>query len=135
MISTKGRYALRVMLDLAARNPEEWTSLESIASSQQISKKYLEIIVKSLVADGYVQGVRGKGGGYRLMKKPDEILVGDILESAEGGLAPVMCLKDSGYDCIRKEKCLTLPLWEKFDQTVKDFFNGMSLQDLLDGKI
>lgn len=133
MISTRGRYALRVMLDLAGRDPKSWIPLDAIAADQQISKKYLEIIIKSLVRDGFVQGLRGKGGGYRLTRAPRAITVGEILESAEGGLAPVACLKETKTECPRQDNCLTLPMWKKFDQTVRSFFYGMTLQDLLDG--
>lgn len=132
MISTRGRYALRMLLDLSQRDPEKWVSLDSIASSQQISKKYLESIMKILVSDGFVQGLRGKGGGYRLTRAPEEILVGDVLRSAEGGLASVSCLKDPDYKCPRRESCKTLGLWKKFDQLVSDFFDGITLRDLRD---
>lgn len=133
MISTKGRYALRIVLDLAGRDPDSWISLDTLAASQQISKKYLESVIRPLVRDGYIQGTRGKGGGYRLLRSADRIPVGDLLNSAEGGLCPVACLKDPDFVCARKESCLTRPLWKKFDQTIQEFFRGISVQDVLNG--
>lgn len=133
MISTRGRYALRILLDLAQRNPEQWTSLEEIASSQQISKKYLESIVRLLVQDGFLQALRGKHGGYRLTRKPQEYSLQAILETAEGGLEPVACLKPSAAACPRQDFCQTLPLWENFSELITGYFASLSLQDVLDG--
>ena len=131
MISTKGRYALRVMLDLAEQNTEKFIPLEEIANRQDISKKYLEIILKVLVQNGLLKGLRGKGGGYRLTRRPDEYAVGEILELTEGSLAIVSCLQEENNSCARKEYCYTLPMWLKFDKMVHDYFFGITLADLL----
>lgn len=130
MISTKGRYAVRVMIDLAEHTDLKNVPLKDIAERQQISKKYLEAIVKDLVSAGLVKGSSGKGGGYKLIKSPDEYTVGEILESTEGPLASVACIADKTYDCPRKDFCQTLPLWEEFDVMVHDFFFSKKLSDL-----
>ena len=131
MISTKGRYALRVMIDLAEQNPEKFIPLEEIAIRQGISKKYLENILKSLVQQNFLKGLRGKGGGYKLTRKPEEYKVGEILEVTEGTLAVVSCLQADSVPCERKNFCKTLPLWKKFNQITHDFFFGISLKDLV----
>lgn len=130
MISTKGRYALRVMIDLAENDNGSPVPLKDIAERQDISKKYLEIIVKDLVHGNLVSGVSGKGGGYRLSKKPEEISVGEILELTEGTLAGVACLQTDKNSCPRAAKCKTLPLWTEYDNMVHDFFYGKKLSDL-----
>ena len=111
MISTKGRYALRVMLDLAEHGNEGYIPLKDIAKRQAISDKYLESILKSLVKQKMLKGLRGKGGGYQLTRTPAEYSVGEILEVAEGTLAPVACLMDDAEDCPRANQCRTLPMW------------------------
>ena len=131
MISTKGRYALRVLIDLAQHEGKGNIPLKTIAERQDISKKYLEIIIKELVKGGLVTGVSGKGGGYRLSRRPDEYTVGEILELMEGTLAPVACLADKDYDCPRAGICLTLPMWKEYHQMVHDYFYGKNLSDLL----
>ncbi|MCR4657245.1 MAG: Rrf2 family transcriptional regulator [Lachnospiraceae bacterium] len=131
MISTKGRYAVRVMLDLAQNDDGSYIPLKDIAERQEISKKYLEIIVKDMVTGGLVSGVSGKGGGYRLCRKPDEYTVGEILELMEGTLSPVACLSGAIENCPRKSKCLTLPMWAEYDRMAHDFFYGKKLSDLL----
>ena len=131
MISTKGRYALRVMIDLAEHEGEGNIPLKSIADRQDISKKYLEIIVKELVRGGLVAGVSGKGGGYSLRRKPEDYTVGEILDLMEGTLAPVACLADPDYDCPRADFCQTLPMWEEYYHMVHDYFYGKNLSDLL----
>ncbi len=131
MISTKGRYALRVMIDLAQHEGEGNIPLKSIAERQDISKKYLEIIVKELVKGGLVNGVSGKGGGYSLRRKADDYSVGEILELMEGTLAPVACLADKGYECPRADYCLTLPMWKEYHQMIHYYFYGKKLVDLL----
>lgn len=133
MISTKGRYALRVMLDLAEQETEKYIPLKEIASRQEISEKYLEIIVKVLVKEKMLKGASGKGGGYKLTRSPSEYPVGEILELAEGTLAPVSCLTAGAENCNRKGKCKTFPMWKKFDDLVHDFFFGITLEDLLKG--
>ena len=131
MISTKGRYALRVMIDLAQHEGEGNIPLKDIAERQEISKKYLEIIVKELVKGGMLHGVSGKGGGYSLRRKPEEYTVGEILELMEGSLAPVACLADNAEPCPRADTCLTLPMWKEYHQMVHKFFHDRKLSDLL----
>ena len=130
MISTKGRYAVRVMIDLAEHTDQKNVPLKEIAERQQISKKYLEAIVKDLVASGLVKGSSGKGGGYKLVKKPEDYTVGEILEHSEGPLSSVMCIADGNFDCPRKSMCQTLPMWEEFDTMVHDYFYSKKLSDL-----
>ncbi len=130
MISTKGRYALRVMLDIADHESDGLVPLASVAERQGISKKYLEIIVRELVEGGFLRGVSGKGGGYRLTRRPEEYTVGEILERTEGTLASVACLKAGAEPCPRAENCRTLPLWTEFDALVRDFFYAKKLSDL-----
>ena len=130
MISTRGRYAIRVMIDLAEHEDGGWIPLKDIAARQGISKKYLEIIVKDMVTGKLLVGVSGKGGGYRLCRRPDEYTVGEILELMEGTLSPVACLTEKREDCPRKEICQTLPMWEEYDSMVHDFFFSKKLSDL-----
>ena len=130
MISTKGRYALRVMIDLAEQNPEKFIPLEEIAARQGISKKYLEIVLKSLVQQNFLRGLRGKGGGYKLTRKPEEYTVGEILEVTEGTLAVVSCLQSNSAPCERKNFCKTLPMWKEFNRMTREFFFGITLKDL-----
>ena len=132
MISTKGRYALRVMLDLAKNNDGNYVPLKDIAERQEISKKYLEIIVKEMVAGGLIVGASGKGGGYRLLRKPEEYTVGEILELMEGPLNSVSCLADAKFTCPRKGTCQTLPMWTEFDNLVHDYFFSKKLSDLVE---
>ena len=131
MISTKGRYALRIMIDLAQHIDDGKIPLKDIAERQQISKKYLEIIVKDLVTAKLLIGASGKGGGYRLSRAPEDYKIGEILEIMEGSLSSVTCLKEPDYDCPRIDACHTLPLWKEFDVLVHDFFYGKTLKDLL----
>ena len=131
MISTKGRYALRVMLDLAEQPENTYIPLRDIAARQEISEKYLEIVLKSLVKAKLLQGLRGKGGGYQLTRTPEEYPVGEILEIAEGPLSSVSCLLPGTDECPRKKQCRTLPMWSKFDRMVHDFFYDITLADLL----
>ncbi|MBQ9828683.1 MAG: Rrf2 family transcriptional regulator [Lachnospiraceae bacterium] len=132
MISTKGRYALRVMIDLAEHEEDGWIPLKEVADRQEISKKYLEIIVKDLVEGKLVEGVSGRGGGYRLKRKPEDYPVGEIIETMEGSLASVACLSRDADSCPRAAQCKTLPLWEEYDRLTHDFFYGKSLRDLMD---
>ncbi len=131
MISTKGRYALRVMIDLAKQHSDGYIPLKDIAERQGISKKYLEIIVKELVGAKLLIGVSGKGGGYRLARKPEEYSVGEILEVTEGSLAIVACLSKDAEKCPRAENCETLPMWSEYNKMIYDFFNTKKLSDLL----
>lgn len=131
MISTKGRYALRVMIDLAKKETDGFVPLKEIAERQEISKKYLEIIVRELVGASLLVGVSGKGGGYRLARKPEEYTVLEILEVTEGTLAAVACLASDDYSCPRAGKCETLPMWREYDEMIRGFFKGKKLSDLL----
>lgn len=130
-ISTRGRYAIRVMLDLAEHNTGEYIPLMDIAKRQEISEKYLEAIVSTLSKNGYVLALRGKGGGYRLAKSPEEYTVGSILKLAEGSLAPVACLDDEPNQCPRAAECKTLKMWEGLYQMIEDYFDGITLEDLI----
>ena len=134
MISTRGRYALRVMLDLAQNGQNEYIPMKEVAERQELSLKYIERIMPSLVKEGLVEGVHGKGGGYRLAKKPEQYTVGDILRISEGDLSPVSCLECGAEPCSRAENCKTLPMWKKLYETVNEFFNSITLKDLLEGK-
>ena len=131
MISTKGRYALRVMLDLASQPREEYISLKAISERQEVSMKYLESIVANLSKAGILESLRGKSGGYRLNKPADVCSVGDVLRAAEGELSTVNCLEESKGGCNRAGECLTLPLWQKLDQIVSDYLDSVTLEDLL----
>lgn len=131
MITTKGRYALCVLLDLAEHPENEYTPLRDIALRQDISKKYLEIIVKDLVKGGFLTGTSGRGGGYRLCRRPEEYPVGEILEAMEGTLATVACLADGAKPCSQARICKILPMWAEFDSMVHDYFYGKTLADLL----
>ncbi len=131
MISTKGRYALRVMIELARLNRDGYIPLKDIAEKEQISKKYLEIIVKELVSAKLLAGMSGKGGGYRLVRKPEEYSVGEILEVTEGSLAVVACLSPEAETCPRAAQCDTLPMWSELNQMIHDFFFRKKLSELL----
>ena len=135
MISTRGRYAIRVMLDLMQQGAQEGTDvcvpLKDIAERQGISKKYLEIIVKDMVAGGLLIGMSGKGGGYRLCRNPEEVSIGEILDLMEGSMATVSCLAEDAKPCPRAGECRTLPLWEEYDRMTHDFFYSKKLSDLL----
>ena len=131
MISTKARYALRVMIDLAEHQDAGYIPLKDIAARQEISEKYLEIIIKILVKGKMLKGLRGKGGGYILTREPSEYIVGDIIELTEGPLAPVACLQPDAEVCNRKDICVTLPLWEKYYTLVHDCFFHITLEDVI----
>ena len=131
MISTRGRYAIRVMIDLAEHDNGSDIPLKDIAARQEISKKYLEIIVKDMVAGRLLTGASGKGGGYKLCRKPEEYPVGEIIELMEGSLASVACLEKGAQLCPRAAACETLPLWAEYDKLTHDFFYGKRLSDLV----
>ena len=130
MVSTRGRYALRVMIDLSKQDREAYIPLKDIAERQEISEKYLESIVKSLTKAGLLEGLRGKGGGYKLTRPADEYTVYEILVLTEGGLAPVSCLECSGKSCDRASECPTLPMWRELDKMIRDYFEGITLSQL-----
>ena len=132
IVSTKGRYALRVMVCLARKSSEAYIPLREIAEEEEISQKYLEAIMTILSKAGMVDAVHGKGGGYRLNRKPEEYTVGSILELTEGNLASASCTVRGGTACARAACCRELPMWEKLDQMIHSFFAGITLADLLD---
>ena len=134
-ISTKGRYALRVMLDLAVNNTGEYIALKDVASRQGITVKYLEQVINLLKKAGYVISYRGNNGGYKLAKAPSEYKVGDILRVAEGSLAPVACLDSGTVVCDRASICPTLKFWVGLDKAVSDYVDSYTLQMLLDEQI
>ena len=137
LVSTKGRYALRVMLELAQIQPDTYMPLPLIAQRQGISEKYLESIIAVLSKAGLVDGLRGKGGGYRLTRPTADYSVGEILRLTEGSLAPVTCLEGAENPCPRAGECTTLPMWQKLDDLINTYLDGVSLSDLLsqtDGK-
>ena len=131
MISTRGRYAIRIMLDLAEHDTGSYIPLKDIAARENLSKKYLEIIVRDMVSGGLLSGASGKGGGYKLCRKPEEYSVGEILELMEGTLSSVACLAEGKNECPRQDVCETLPLWTEYDKMVHDFFYGKKLSDLM----
>ncbi len=133
MISTKGRYALRVLADMASSREEGFVPLKDIADRQGISEKYLESIVSALVRGGILSGLRGKGGGYRLAAAPEEINVGAVLRLTEGSLAPVACLEE-GEGCERRDRCPTIALWRGLDRVVGEYLDGFTLADLVKDK-
>ena len=130
MVSTKGRYALRVMIDLAENNKGEYIPLKDIAKRQDISQKYLESIMVILSKAGLVDGRHGKGGGYKLNRTAYEYTVGEILRLTENGLVPVSCLKEERNTCERIAECRTLPMWESLNKLINDFFDDITLADL-----
>ena len=131
LVSTKGRYALRVMVDLAEHADGGYLAMREVAKRQEISLKYLERILPLLVDKGLVEGLRGKGGGYRLTREPSEYTVGEILRATEGDLAPVACLEEGAAPCPRCEDCRTLPFWRELNTLVSSFLDSKTLEDLM----
>ncbi len=131
MISTRGRYALRVLIDLAEHDGDGYIPMKEIANRQGISLKYLEQIIPALSKNGFLEGVHGKGGGYRLMKSPRDCRVGDVLRLTEGDLAPVSCLKCDAEPCERSHICRTYPMWTEFYSIVNNYFDGITLADIM----
>lgn len=132
LISTKGRYALRVMIEIASHEKDEVVPLITIAEKQDISEKYLESILVVLSKAGIIEGIRGKGGGYRLTRDPKDYSVGEILRLTEKSLAPVSCLDCKPNKCERAANCKTLPMWEKLDTIICNYLDSVSLADLID---
>lgn len=130
MISTKGRYALRVMIELAAREGQGYVALKDVARRQEISEKYLEAIMKKLVMEGLVSGVRGKGGGYQLARSAEECTVGEILRATENNLTPVSCQGLGEAGCPRGERCPTLPMWQELNGLIQNYFDRTTLAHL-----
>lgn len=132
LISTKGRYALRVMLELSDHGRDEYVPISVIAKKQEISEKYLESILVVLSKAGAIDALRGKGGGYRLNRDPKDYTIGGILRLVEGSLAPVTCLDCKPNGCARTVECRTLPLWEKLYALIENYLDGVTLADLSD---
>ena len=133
-ISTKGRYALRMLLDLADNQKDGYVALKDIAARQNISKKYLEQIIPILNRSDILKASRGFQGGYRLAKSPDRYTVAEILRMTEGGLAPVACLEHVPMECDRSADCITLPVWQGLYRVINEYLEGITLQDILDAR-
>ena len=131
MVSTRGRYALRVMADMAENMSRGYVAMKEIAARQEISLKYLEKILPDLVEAGFVEGMHGRNGGYRLTRKPEDYTVGEILRAAEGDLAPVACLCDDAPVCERSQNCRTRPLWEGLNAAIGAYLDGIKLSELV----
>ena len=131
LISTKGRYALRVLIDMAEHQPDAYLPLKEIARRQDISEKYLESIVKALVRGGMLTGLRGKGGGYRLSRPPEQYTVGAVLRLTEGSLSPVSCLEAEAPPCARAARCRTLAMWQGLDQVIREYLDQFTIADLM----
>ena len=131
LISTKGRYALRILVDMAEHQREGYITLQEIAQRQDISEKYLESIVRALVKGGVVTGQRGKGGGYRLRRPPEQINVGEILRCMEGSLAPVACLSEGSPPCSRSSQCRTLGFWRGLNEVIDRYTAGFTIADMM----
>ncbi|MBQ7343352.1 MAG: Rrf2 family transcriptional regulator [Clostridia bacterium] len=131
IISTRGRYALRVMIDLAENSSGEYIAMKKIAERQEISLKYLERILPVLTQNNIIEGVQGKGGGYRLTREPEQYTVGEILRLTEGNLAPVACLECGADLCPKRDTCKTLPMWEGLHNMICEYFDGIRLSDFV----
>lgn len=131
MVSTKGRYALRVLIDLAEHNDGNFIPMKDVAERQGISLKYLERILPVLTKNKFIVGLQGKGGGYRLSRNPEEYTVGDILRLTEGTIAPVSCLEAGAEPCKRAAQCRTLKMWTDFYKLTNDFFDNITIADLM----
>ena len=135
MISTRGRYALRVMIDLAEHRENGYIPMKTVAERQGISLKYLEQIMPALSKNNLVEGVHGKGGGYRLSRNPEDYTVGEIIRLTDGEMAPVACLECGAPVCERKDDCKTIPMWTEFHRMTNAYFDGITIADLINGKI
>ncbi len=131
LVSTKGRYSLRVMIDLAEHQAEGYIPLKTVAERQEISEKYLESIIKLLVKEKFLSGLRGKGGGYRLTRAPEQYSVYSILALTEDSLSPVSCLEEGAAACPRMGECRTLPLWQGLEQVIRSYLEQFTLADLM----
>lgn len=131
MISTRGRYALRVMIDLAMHQKDGYVPMKDVAMRQDLSLKYLEQILPVLRRNNYIEGIQGKGGGYRLTKEPKQYRISDILRLTEKDLAPVSCLSENADVCERRQQCKTIALWEGLEKVMKDYLDSKTLADLL----
>ena len=134
IISTRGRYALRVMIDLAENGNGEYIAMKKIAERQELSLKYLERILPVLTQNKIIEGIQGKGGGYRLTRKPEEYPIGEILRLTDGNLAPVSCLECNAETCPKRDTCKTLPMWSKLHGIIGDYLDSVTLDDLIHGR-
>lgn len=132
LISTRGRYALRVLIDLAQNGSNNYIPMKDVANRQGLSLKYIERIMPILSKNNLVEGVHGKGGGYKLTKSPQDYKIGDILRLTEGNLAPVACLESCAKPCERASECLTLPMWKDFHKLVNNYFDNITLAKLIE---
>ncbi len=130
IVSTRGRYALRVLIDMAEHKDEERIPLKEIAERQNISQKYIESIMTLLSKNGFVDGIHGKGGGYKLNRPAEEYKVGDLLRLTEGTLAPVACLEKGAEPCAKKDKCRTIGMWSKLDDLIENYLDSITVADL-----
>ena len=131
MISTKGRYALRVMIDLAENQNGNYIPMKEIAKRQELSLKYLERITPLLIKSSLIEGVHGKGGGYRLTRNPKDYTVMEILTVTEGDIAPIACLQNNAEPCARRSQCSTIAMWEKYHNLTKEYFSSITIADLM----
>ncbi len=131
MISTRGRYALRVIIDLAEHKNGSYIPMKDVAARQEISLKYLERILPDLTKGNIIEGIHGKGGGYKLIGNPDEITVLEILRLTEGDMSPVACLSEGAPPCLKKAECRTLSMWQKYYDLINDYFGGITIADLM----
>ena len=134
-ISTKGRYALRIMIDLARHNEGEAIPLKEISERQGITLKYMEQIMPLLTRAGYVKSCRGNNGGYKLARRPEEYTAGEILRTTEGNLAPIPCIEDVPNQCLRKDKCTTLSFWEGMWKVISEYVDSITLADLIRNEV
>lgn len=133
MISTKGRYALRVLVDIAEQGADALVPLRDVAKRQGISEKYLQHVAKLLVGAGLLVGTSGRGGGYRLARPTEDVLVLEVLEAAEGSISPVACLVPGAEPCERAPRCKTLPLWQRYDAMTRELFGSVTVADVVAG--
>lgn len=131
IVSTRGRYALRVLVDMAEHSMDERVPLKEIVERQQISQKYIESIMTLLSKNGFVDGIHGKGGGYKLNRKPNEYVVGEILRLTEGTLAPVACLESGSPKCEKEKNCRTVSMWRKLDELIETYLDSVTIADLM----
>ena len=134
MVSTRGRYALRVIIDLAENAKDGYVPMREVAERQGLSLKYLERILPQLVADNLVEGVHGKGGGYRLSRDPSEISVAEVLKVSEGDIAPVACLEDGAKVCDRIDECRTISVWKGLNERINEYLESVKIADLMKEK-
>lgn len=132
IVSTKGRYALQVMIELTKAEPDKYVPLREIAAKQNISQKYLESIMSALSKGGVVDALHGKGGGYRLNKAAEEYRISDILRTTENSLAPVSCVDNGSYSCSKAGVCMTFPIWHELNDIINNYLDSISLQDVID---